>query len=615
MGRFDHTYPFAAVAGQERVKEALLLCAVNPAVGGVLLAGEKGTAKSTLVRGLSALMEDAPFVELPLNITEDRLVGTIDLEAAVQRGERRPEHGLLKAADGGVLYVDEVNLLSEHIVNILLEVSSTGENVVEREGASFRHPTRFVLAGSMNPEEGRLRGHFLDRFGLYVPVEGERDPAVRCEVIRRRLDYERDPLAFEAEWAGETERLRSRLRQAKALLPRVRVGEQARRFAAGLAREGCCAGHRAELTLCEAARAAAALNGRSEATEGEIRMVAAYALPHRLREAVRMDVPRPEPEEEGPREAWKPEEPRPAEERPEWGEETVEQAGALPESGGTGREQWEDICPSGQPVTLEPPKRRKQAPAGTGKRLKVRSHSARGRYIRAAMPRGKTGDLAFDATLRAAAAHPGEQSGLMVTVRPEDFRVKVREQRTGASILFLVDASGSMGAKRRMGVVKGAVLSLLSDAYEKRDAVGIVAFRGDRAEVLLPLTRSVDLAEKDLRRLKTGGKTPLAHGLAAAYDLLKTDRIRHPGSLQYLVVVSDGRANVPLWNGPAGEDALRAARRLGAEGVQSLVLDPEEGFMEFGMGQKLAEALGGEYQRLHIRSGRAVGDAVRTFLH
>lgn len=619
MGRFDHSFPFAAVAGQDRVKEALLLCAVNPAVGGVLLAGEKGTAKSTMVRGLAALIDGAPFVELPLNITEDRLVGTIDLESALRRGERSPEHGLLKAADGGFIYVDEVNLLSEHIVNILLEVSSTGENIVEREGISFRHPARFVLVGSMNPEEGRLRSHFVDRFGLYVPTEGEQDPEVRCTIIRRRLEYERDPMGFEDAWAKETEKLREAINSAREILPRVAVSEKARRFAADLAREGGCAGHRAELTLCEAARALAAMEGRLEAAEADIRAAAPYALPHRLREAIQMEDPSSEPErEEQPLEdeQERADTAPPAETPPGEPEGPSEELGGLLEQNmEAAPEQWEDIQPTEQTVTLKPLERGAKAPAGTGKRLKVRSHSSRGRYIRAALPKGKAQDLAFDATLRAAAAHPREDNGLMVTVCRDDLREKVREQRTGATILFLVDASGSMGAKRRMGVVKGAVLSLLSDAYEKRDTVGIIAFRNGGADVLLPLTRSVDLAEKYLRDLKTGGKTPLAHGLTTAYDLLKTDRIKHPGSLQYLVVVSDGRVNVPLWEGPPMEDALKAASRLRAEGVQSLVLDPEEGFMQFGMAKSLADALGGTYIKLQLRSGSEVGQTVRELLH
>ncbi len=617
MGRFDHCYPFSAVVGQETVKQALMLCAVNPAIGGVLLAGEKGTAKSTLVRGLAELLESAPFVELPLNTTEDRLVGSVDFEAALKKGLLQPEGGLLQQVNGGFLYVDEVNLLSEHIVNILLEVSSTGENIVEREGISFRHRCRFVLVGSMNPEEGRLRPHFADRFGLYVPTSGERDSQARCEIIRRRLEYERNPLAFEQEWEEETLRLKTKLAQARQLLAQVQLPDRQRTFAAQLAAQGGCAGHRAELAICEAARARAALEGRLTVTGADIQAVAPLALAHRLREAI--SIPEPPEETTGGQQEEAEQEPSPALPDMEPSEPTQDVQPSEPPSApaptAAGQERWEDIQPIRQEITLAEPNKKERMPAGTGKRLKVRSHSSRGRYIRATLPKQRTEDLAFDATLRAAAAHPKGDSALMVSVREDDIRVKVREQRTGATILFLVDASGSMGAMRRMGIVKGAVLSLLSDAYEKRDTVGIIAFAKDKAETLLPLTRSVDLAQKCLRKLHTGGKTPLAHGLQAAYQMLKTDRLRNPGAQQYLVIVSDGKTNVPLYSGSAADDAQNAAKRLRAEPIQALVLDPEEGFMQFGMAKKLAQTLDAEYIPLKIRSGQVLGDTVRAFLN
>ena len=617
MGRFDHCYPFSAVVGQETVKQALMLCAVNPAIGGVLLAGEKGTAKSTLVRGLAELLESAPFVELPLNTTEDRLVGSVDFEAALKKGLLQPEGGLLQQVNGGFLYVDEVNLLSEHIVNILLEVSSTGENIVEREGISFRHRCRFVLVGSMNPEEGRLRPHFADRFGLYVPTSGERDSQARCEIIRRRLEYERNPLAFEQEWEEETLRLKTKLAQARQLLAQVQLPDRQRTFAAQLAAQGGCAGHRAELAICEAARARAALEGRLTVTGADIQAVAPLALAHRLREAI--SIPEPPKETAGGQQEEAEQEPSPALPDMEPSEPTQDVQPSEPPSApaptAAGQERWEDIQPIRQEITLAEPNKKERMPAGTGKRLKVRSHSSRGRYIRATLPKQRTEDLAFDATLRAAAAHPKGDSALMVSVREDDIRVKVREQRTGATILFLVDASGSMGAMRRMGIVKGAVLSLLSDAYEKRDTVGIIAFAKDKAETLLPLTRSVDLAQKCLRKLHTGGKTPLAHGLQAAYQMLKTDRLRNPGAQQYLVIVSDGKTNVPLYSGSAADDAQNVAKRLRAEPIQALVLDPEEGFMQFGMAKKLAQTLDAEYIPLKIRSGQVLGDTVRAFLN
>lgn len=637
IGNFDHAYPFAAVAGQEVVKKALLLCAVNPAIGGLLLAGEKGTAKSTLVRGLAMLTDHTPFVELPLNATEDRLVGSLSLESALKKGQLEPEPGLLRQADGGFLYVDEINLLAEHMVNILLEVSSTGENIVEREGISFRHPTHFVLVGSMNPEEGRLRPHFVDRFGLYVPCYGEKNPAIRCEILRRRLAYEADPQAFINQWHEQSLVLRHQILEAQALLPQVTLSERQRTFAAQLAAQGSCAGHRADLALCEAARALAALSGRTYVTSEDIKAMATYALVHRLRNPLSLaDQQMPE-EERLPSDKDPPptgEDQRPSDEDPlpsgedqqpsdedplTSGEEDALNRSSSPLEAGAnhpaqGIEHWEDIQPLMGKIDLGELKGHRALPKGSGKRLKVQSHSRRGRYVRAALAQEKTNDLALDATLRAAATHPKEEGPLLVTIKDQDLRMKVREQRTGASILFLVDASGSMGAMRRMGIVKGAVLSLLSDAYEKRDTVGIIAFRGTEAETLLPLTRSVDLAQKCLRQLRTGGKTPLALGLMAADQILRTDRLKNPGAQQYLVILSDGRSNVPLMTDSAQEDSLVAAKHLRYEAIKILVLDPEEGFLRFGMAKTLAEALGAVYIPLHTPSVQVLGDTVKSFL-
>lgn len=619
MASFEHSFPFSAVAGQERVKRALLLCAVNPAIGGVLLSGQKGTAKSTLARGLARLLGDVPFVELPLNVTEDRLVGSLDLETAVREGRRSPQTGLLCAADGGFLYADEVNLLPEHIVNDLLEVSASGINRVEREGISFAHPARFVLIGSMNPEEGTLRSQFLDRFGLYVTAEGERDEGLRCEIIRRRLAYEREPASFCAQWRVQDEALAARLRDARERLHSVVLDESLLHFAAGLAAEGCCAGHRAELTLCETARAAATLDGRSAVSEEDLREAALYALPHRLREPVRLDGDQTDPTPLSEQELQQTDATAPQAEETGWSGEKSLEPDASPDSDceqKTDEENSSQVCQMIEPqapFALHFAEPRGFRGGGTGKRLKTRSATSRGRYVRYRMPSGPVRDIALDATLRAAAMHEREpDSALLVTVRDGDLREKVRERRTGLTILFLVDASGSMGARRRMGAVKGAVLSMLGDAYRKRDAVGIAAFRNEGTAVVLPFTRSVDLAEKHLRSLTTGGRTPLADGICSAYELLRAARIREPGSAQLLVLVTDGRANVSRAD-PFAE-ALKMAERAAAEPVQTLVLDTESGFARFGMAKKLAEALQGDWLPLNTVSKSEIEQGVRAFM-
>ena len=600
MARFEYSYPFPAVVGQEAAKQALLLCSISPAIGGVLLCGQKGTAKSTLVRGLARLLPDAPLVELPLNVTEDRLIGTLDVEAAIRTGRRRLQSGLLHRADGGFLYADEVNLLPEHIINSLLEAAGEGVIRVEREGLSITEPARFSLIGTMNPEEGGLRPQLLDRFGLYAEVHGEHDLEKRCEIIRRRLQYERDPMAFCQHWQKEEQALTQTLNRARALLPQVDVSPEALQFAAQLASEGGCAGHRAELVLCETARALAALEGQRMADPDHVRRAAVFALPHRLRQPVSL--------EEVP-ENTSPGEDSPHTDSTAAPDESDRKAAPLPP---TEQCQPADELP---PMALPFSSPRRLLLTGAGKRLKARSDTCRGRYVRSRLPiSGKVHDIALDATLRSAMLHERDRdSCTFVTVRDSDLREKVRERRTGLTVLFLVDASGSMGARRRMGAVKGAILSLLKDAYQKRDTVGLVAFRGETAQQLLPLTRSVELAEKKLQTLSTGGKTPLEAGLHKAFAVLRQQRFREPHSAQLLVLVTDGHAN--MGGADPFECALKAAKCYASEPVQSLVLDTEQGFARFGLAKKLSEALNAEYLNLSSVTKSEIEQSVRSAIH
>lgn len=608
--RYD-TFPFVAVVGQEKLKRALLLNLIDPHIGGVLVSGEKGSGKSTLVRGLTELLPSRKLIELPLNVTADRLVGSIDLEAIMKEGRRTAERGILSEADGNILYVDEINLLSEHIANILLEVSSSGVNRIEREGLSDIQPARFALIGSMNPEEGQLRGHLLDRFGLYVSCTGERDAEKRCEIIKRRLSYENDPIAFRAAFRKETDELAATVASAVGRLPSIEIGEDAVRFAAELAHTGHCAGHRAELILTETARAIAALDGEDRVTEAALREAAQYVLPHRIREAVELpppDMTEAEPEElpesnrsESFEELQNPEPPQNAQ------SSNTPQSGADRDSG-DGIQEIDNI-----PLELRFCEMKKAS--GSGKRAKVRSGTARGRYIRDRIPKEKARDIAVDATLRQAVLHPkAEGETLAVTVRQSDLREKVREQRTGATILFCVDASASMGVGKRMAAVKGAVLSLLTDAYQKRDTVGILTFRGEDAKLVLPMTRSVDLATRYLSSLKTGGKTPLSAGLARSYEILKAAKARDKEILPYIILLSDGKANVSQSDGDPFEEAVEIAARIVGEKINLLLLDTETGRIRFEFAKKLAERSGCGYIKLSELSGGEIERHVKDYM-
>jgi magnesium chelatase subunit D len=671
------SYPFSAIVGHERLKRALMACAVCPQIGGVLARGQKGTAKSTAVRALAALLphievvRGCPFscapegphcpdcatriakgetpttdwrparlVDLPLGATEDRVSGSLDLEAAIRHGRKVLEPGLLARAHRGVLYVDEVNLLSDHLVDILLDAASLGVNVVEREGVSFRHPAQVILVGTMNPEEGELRPQLLDRFGLCVEVAAPLDLDERMEVLRRREAYDADPVGFAASWAEE-ERQRARaMVEARRVLPSVRMPARLARRASELCLEACVAGHRADIALRLTARALAALSGREDVRESDLDEAAELALLHRRRMA-----PPPPPEQQQREEPHEHEheheqqpeqQPEQPEQRPEQRPEDArasEAEGDMDQSPPEEPDQPEDSESKGRPPALEtifpvgaafrvkPIVYRKDrvVRTGSGRRTRSRTSQKSGRYVRARQNPAPT-DLALDATLRAAAPHQVRRRALLaspediaVLVRGADLRQRVREKRMGHFIVFVVDASGSMGAGRRMVETKGAVLSLLLDAYQKRDKVGLIAFRGQGAEVLLPPTSSVDLAYKLLEELPTGGKTPLVHGLSLGHELLSRQLRRDPASFPVLVLISDGKANVSLGGGKPVEESRLAARAIADDPrIRSLVVDVEKaGLVRFGLAEGLAAQMGAQYFRIEDLRARELVDVLR----
>lgn len=598
-------FPFSAVVGQQQVKQALLIAAVNPKAGGVLLAGEKGTAKSTLARGLSQILTAARFIELPLNATDDMVFGSLDLEQAIQAGQRRVLPGLLARAHGNLLYMDEINLMRRDLANAIADVAAAGACIVEREGISCHYPARFIMIGTMNPEEGELPGQLLDKFGLYVAVSGEKALERRVEVVKRLLEYESDPLEFSRRYRQEEYRLQQQLVQAVERLACVELADAMLQLAAQICSQANCAGHRAELFLLETARAIAALNGRNFVVPDDIMAASSLVLPHRLRQERETAVSPP------PVQAPEPQSSETQAEKPSASPPAAQESSGLssgaggreqqtPAPQGTGGESTVEIGEIPQLGKLQLPRYERKLRKGSGKRSVTRTHIRQGRYVRAQMSRQVIGDLAVDATLRAAAPYQQcrPRGRCRMTVYRQDWREKVREKRIGSTFLFVVDASGSMGATQRMRAVKGAVLAMLRDAYQKRDRVGIVAFRRMAAEILLPVTRSIELGQKCLRQMPTGGKTPLAEGLYMAADILRRLRYQDEDVEPVVVLVTDGRAN----SAGAGQDAvaaaLAAAVKLGKTGVRSMVIDTEQDFIKLGIACKLAHALGGSYYKL-----------------
>jgi len=646
------TFPFTAVVGHDDLRLALLLNAVHPGVGGVLVRGEKGTAKSTAVRALAALLPaldvavgcrfscdpaapdpecpDGPhasgrnrraarLVELPVGATEDRLVGSLDLERALAEGVRAYQPGLLAEAHRGVLYVDEVTLLHDHLVDALLDAAAMGRAHVERDGVSVSHAARFLLVGTMNPEEGELRPQLLDRFGLTVDVAASRDPRTRVEVVRRRLAYEADPAGFAAECQADERFLAQRILDAEKRLGQVLLTDEAVLQIAEICAAFDVDGMRGDLVTARTAIAHAAWSGRDVVSGDDVRVAARLALPHRRRRNP-FDSPAAAEQEledildrttgqEGPED-----EPDPDGGGPGGGVGLDD----TPESGPAGEsndEQRDDTAGGGAPPeaagTPYAPRVLTVDRAGRGVSGRRSSAQTRlGRHLRGVPVTDDRGHgLSVAATVQAALGEQparGRVVGGPIRLAPQDIRRSLRQGREGNLVVFVCDTSGSMGAARRMREVKTAVVSLLLDAYQRRDKVAVVTFARDRAQVVLPPTGSVELAQRRLADVATGGRTPLAEGLAVAADLVRRERTRDPQRRALVLLLTDGRAT-------AGADAvpraLAAAGHVARQGIASVVVDCESTRgIRLRLARDLARALGAEYLDLgEIAAGALSG--------
>ncbi|MDA3629444.1 putative cobaltochelatase [Saccharopolyspora sp. WRP15-2] len=657
-------FPFSAVVGHDDLQLSLLLNAVHPRIGGVLVRGEKGTAKSTVVRALASLLpaldvvadcrfgcapsapdpqcpdgphdstavqRPAQLVELPVGATEDRLIGSLDLERALTEGVRAFQPGLLAAAHRGVLYVDEVNLLHDHLVDLLLDAAAMGRAHVEREGVSVSHAASFLLVGTMNPEEGELRPQLLDRFGLTVHVAASREVATRTEVVRRRLAFEADPAGFAAKWADADASLAARIRAARDRVEHVALPDSELRRISALCASFDVDGMRADLVLARTAIAHAAWRGADEVAEADVEAAARLALPHRRR---RDPFDEPGMAEEQLEQALAEAAEHAEDDEPPEGPDGPGGGGRTPDeptepSGGGGEQREEERSDGRAPADKAPAA---PTPAFRARLLEVpglgdgapgrrsRSRSRSGRTTRSSTVEGHGVHVA--ATLAAAAPHQVARgrSGPGLVLRSDDLRRGIREGREGNLVLFAVDASGSMAARERMSAVSGAVLSLLRDAYQRRDKVGVVTFRGDSAELALPPTSSVDIAAARMRGLRTGGRTPLADGLLKIERVVRREQMRDPQRRVLVVLLTDGKATVAVNSGLSGrnraqravEDALRAAGLVAGTGAASIVVDCENGMVRLGLPARIAAALGGPCLRLEELSAENVAGVVRA---
>ena len=617
-------FPFTAVLGMDDAKRAMQCILVNPNLKTVMIRGGQGTAKTVLARSIGHISGKS-IINIPVNISEEQLFGGMDIDETIRTGKVCMQPGLLSKADGNILYVDDVNLMDQRILMTLLNSVLDGRVVVEREGVSAEYCVDTVLIATMNPSDSDVSSHILDRFDLcaYASFPDEEDK--RAEILRRNADFQKDPVSFIEKFREEEDTLKANLDRSKKILPLVTMTDDLIGVSVELTVKVLADGHRGDIAMINTAKALAALNGRDEVIKKDVEEAAMLCLAHRRNYT-----------QEQPQEPPKPEEPEEDDQEPQDNEEQQQE-----------QQQQEQEPESNEDQDREPPPdmdfqqllddmvfeigdqfrvidylndgrgKVSKTSAKKGRRMMVESSNSSGRYARSRIPSDRTHDIAFDATVRAAAPYQRsrDHSGLAINIQKQDVREKVREMRAGCTILFLVDASGSLGVRKRMSAVKGAVLSMLRDSYVKRDRIGMMAFRRDSAELVLPPTRSVEYSYRKLEEMPTGGKTPLSEALVTVNEYMTSYSRSHVGEMCYIVLITDGRANVPLQEGiNANDEVLKLAEDMAIPQVRWVVIDASAGFIRFDNAEKLAQALGGTYFRLEDLNADRLAESVRAVI-
>ena len=614
-------FPFTAVLGMDDAKRAMQCILVNPNLRTVMIRGGQGTAKTVLARSVGRI-SGRSIINVPVNISEEQLFGGMDIDETVRTGKVCMQPGLLSRADGNILYVDDVNLMDQRILMTMLNSVLDGRVVVEREGISAEYTVDTMLIATMNPSDSDVSSHILDRFDLcaYASFPDEEDR--RAEILRRNAEFQRDPASFIERYKGEEDSLAANIERSRSILPLVTITDDLIGVSVELTAKVLADGHRGDIAMINTAKALAALNGRDEVMKKDVEEAAMLCLAHRRNytQEQPQEPPRPEePDEPDEKDDEPPEQPPDDRQEPEQNEEQQQQEPPDMDFQQLLDDMIFEIGDQFRVIDYLNDGRRKvsKTSAKKGRRMMVESSNSSGRYARSRIPEEKTHDVAFDATIRAAAPYQRsrDRSQLAINIQKQDIREKVREMRAGCTILFLVDASGSLGVRKRMSAVKGAVLSMLRDSYVKRDRIGMMAFRRDSAELVLPPTRSVEYSYRKLEEMPTGGKTPLSEALVTVNEYMTSYSRSHVGEMCYVVLITDGRANVPLQEGlNANEEVLKLAEDMAIPQVKWIVIDASAGFIRFDNAERLAQALGGTYFRLEDLNADRLAESVRAVI-
>ncbi len=620
------SFPFSAVLGMDDAKRALMCAGLHPSIRTVLIRGGPGSAKTVLARSAGDVL-GKHVINIPMNADEERLFGGMDVEATIREGRPAVRKGLLARDDGAILYLDDVNLMDQRLLSSVLDCVLSGRVILEREGVSAEFPCECTLVATMNPGDSDISGHVLDRFDLCAYSDFPNgDEGQREEVLRRNAEFADDPAGFVSRHSPDDEDIRAKIARASDILPLVTISDDLLGVAVELSAKVAADGFRGDIAMVNTSCAIAAINGRDEVMRKDVEEAAMICLAHRRNYAPeppqqqppepqqqdhddtspeqreRNDDDRDTPSDDGPDDGPPPDMPDlpPDEDFSKMLEEMVFEIG----------DQFRviDYLDDGRRTICTTSSRK-------GRRAMAESRDSTGRYVRSRIPEGRVSDVAFDATVRAAAPYQVSRSrdGMAVAIEKQDIRRKVRERRSGCTILFLVDASGSLGVRRRMATVKGAVLSMLRDSYVRRDRIGLMAFRRDSAEMILPPTKSVEYSYRMLETMPTGGKTPLGEALVTVSEYMTSYSRSHQGESCYVVIITDGRANVPMKDGAdANEEVRRLAEGISVPQVRWIVIDASTGYIRFDNAENLAKGLGGTYLRLEDLDADRLADSVRA---